>query len=61
MQQICHSDQGEAVWRNLRIRLTFAVKSVRRSFDALRLLRMTTAYAVIMLCALIKANNNNRI
>ena len=37
----CHSDQGEAAWRNLRIWVRGAVESVRRSFDSLCSLRMT--------------------
>jgi len=37
----CHSDQGAAVWRNPRIFDTLCSTAMPRSFDALRLLRMT--------------------
>lgn len=45
-------------WRNLRIWFTNADKSVPRSFDLLRSLRMTTAFVVIVLYMLMKADNH---
>ena len=38
---MCHPDRSEAEWRDLHTDFTYADPSVRRSFDALRLLRMT--------------------
>ena len=45
--------------RNLRIMITFAVKSVPRSFDSPCSLRMTTAFMVFHWYMLIKADNHN--
>ena len=38
--------------------ITFAPKSVPRSFDSLRSLRMTTAFVDFPLCVLFKADNH---
>ena len=57
--KICHSERSIAESKNLRISLIFAVKSVPRSFDSLRSLRMTTAFVVILLFVLIKADNHD--
>ena len=41
--KICHPERSVAESKDLRILLTFAVNSVRRSFGSLRSLRMTAA------------------
>ena len=54
----CHSEHSEAKSRNLRFMITFADKSVPRSFDSLCSLRMTTTFIVFSLYMLIKAGNH---
>ena len=49
----CNDMSFRAKSRNLRIRITFAVESVPRSFDSLRSLRMTTASVLVLLYVLI--------
>ena len=46
---VCHFERAAGESRNLRISLTFQVKSVRRSLDALRLLGMTALFVVLKL------------